>query len=112
MALPVKTTADDVRAVVKYLKTKPTGATVSEAKAVAKRTVDGRKLAAYVTWGLITREESRLKLTDRGWRLARHPEHEQEVFREIVDVMRPYRSVIEWAYHQEMATLNSNDVAA
>jgi hypothetical protein len=112
MALPLKTTADDVRAIAKYLKTKPTGATVSEAKAVAKRIVDPRKLTAYVTWGLITRDDSRLKLADRGWLLARHPERDKEVFREIVGLMKPYKSVVEWVHHQDMPSLDTNDVAS
>lgn len=48
MSLPIFTTVDDVRGIVAYLKTKPTGATITEAKAVVDKTlVDGRKLAAY-----------------------------------------------------------------
>ena len=39
MPLPVLTTADDVRDLVGYLKTKPTGATISEAKAAIKKSV-------------------------------------------------------------------------
>jgi hypothetical protein len=112
MALPVKTTAGDVRAVTKYLKTKPTGATVSETQAVAKQVADGRKLAAFVAWGVITRDDGTLKLADRGWTLARHPEREQEVFRGIIDHMRPYRSAVEWAHHQEMDDIDANDVAS
>jgi predicted nucleotide-binding protein len=112
VALPLKTTADDVRSIVKYLKTKPTGATLNEARAVDKRTVDPRKLTSYVTWDVLTREDGKLKLSEqRGWNLARHPEREREVFREIVGGMKPYRSAIEWAHHQDMKTLNTNDVA-
>ncbi|MGH2947130.1 MAG: TIR domain-containing protein [Solirubrobacteraceae bacterium] len=111
MALPLKTTADDVRSIVKYLSTKPTGATLVEAKAVDQRMVDHRKLAAFVAWGLIAREDGRLKLVDRGWTAARHPEREQEVFREVVGAMTPYTSAIDWAHHQEMDALTTNDVA-
>jgi CAP12/Pycsar effector protein, TIR domain len=112
MSLPLKTTADDVRAIVKYLKTKPTGATVTEAKAVSSRIVDGRKVAAYVSWGIVEREDSKLKLADRGQRLARHPDREAEIFREIVGEKIPYRSVTEWAFHQDMDSLDTTDVAA
>jgi predicted nucleotide-binding protein len=111
MALPVKTTADDVRAIVKYLKAKPTGATVAEAKAVNKSMVDGRKIAAYIAWGVVERKDGRLKLTARGLAFARDPDKESGVFREIVSDRAPYRSVIEWAYHQEMAEIDTNDVA-
>ena len=111
MSLPVKTTADDVRAISKYLKAKPTGATVGEAKAVNKSMVDGRKVAAYIAWGVVDRKDGRLKLTARGLALARDPEAESSIFREIVSGKAPYRLVIEWAYHQEMAEIDTNDVA-
>jgi predicted nucleotide-binding protein len=112
MSLPLKTTAADVRQIAKYLKSKPTGADIAEAKAVSKPMVDGRKLSAYVAWGVVLREDSRLKLTDRGKTLAREPARETEVFREILDSTTPYRSVIEWAYHQEMEKIDTNDAAA
>jgi len=111
MSLPLKTTADDVRAIAKYLKAKPTGATVADAKAVNRSMVDGRKVAAYRTWGVIDRKDGRLKLTERGQSLARNPDREAEIFREIVGGRTPYRSVIEWAYHQEVDAIDTNDVA-
>jgi hypothetical protein len=112
MALPVLTTADDVRSIVKYLKSKPAGATLTEAKAVSKTMVDGRKVSAYQSWDIVERSDSRLKLTDRGQRLARGSEDEASIFREIVDLKAPYRSVIEWGYHQGMEEIDTNDVAA
>ena len=43
MTLPIRTTVDDVVDVCNYLKTKPTGATLKEAKAVLdKKRLDGR----------------------------------------------------------------------
>jgi hypothetical protein len=111
MSLPLKTTADDVRAISKYLKAKPTGATIAEAKAVNKSMVDGRKVAAYIAWGVVDRKDGRLKLTSRGLALARDSDKESNIFREIVSGKAPYRSVIEWAYHQEMAEIDTNDVA-
>jgi CAP12/Pycsar effector protein, TIR domain len=112
MALPVKTTADDVRAIAKYLKTKPTGATVAEVKAIDKQLADGRKLAAFVAWSLVSREDGMLKLSERGWLLARHPDRAQEVFRGIIGQVRPYRSAIEWAHHQDLDSLDANDIAS
>lgn len=112
MALPLKTTADDVRDIVRYLKTKPTGATVTEAKAtVDKKVLDGRKLSAYVSWGITDRGDNRLKLTERGWALAREALPEKDVFRQILDGTRAYRSVLEWINHQSMATTTAVDVA-
>lgn len=110
--MPLKTTADDVRNVVRYLKTKPTGATVSEARAtVDEKVLDGRKLAAYVAWGITARDDNRLKLTDRGWAMARESIPENEVFRQVIDGVRPYRSVLEWVNHQQLETVTAVDVA-
>lgn len=112
MPLPLKTTSDDVRAIVKYLRTKPTGATIDEAKAVSRRLVDGRKVAAYISWGVAAREDARLKLTNRGDRLAQNPDRESDVFREIVGSKTPYRSILERAFHQEMSSIDANAAAA
>jgi predicted nucleotide-binding protein len=111
VALPLKTTVADVRDIVRYLKTKPTGASLTEAKAaVDKKLLDARKLSAYRTWGVLTRDEARLKLTDRGWTLARDEKKDQQMFREIIDSIPAYRSVLEWANHQKMGTLTAVDV--
>lgn len=32
--------------------------------------------------------------------MARRPGEEQSVFKEVIDSIVPYRSVVEWAYHQ------------
>jgi Predicted nucleotide-binding protein containing TIR-like domain len=113
MALPVLTTADDVRDLIAYLKTKPTGATITEAKAAIRQSVlDGRKFTAYTLWGFITKEGERMKLTQRGWDYARKPESEQEVFRRVIDSVPPYKSVLEWACHQKMESISNVDVAA
>jgi hypothetical protein len=111
MALPLKTTSDDVRAVAKYLRTKPAGASMADAKAVNAKMVDSRKLAAYGAWGIVEREDGKLKLTERGSRLARNPDDETVVFREILNEVKPYRSALEWAYHQSLSSIDTNDVS-
>jgi Predicted nucleotide-binding protein containing TIR-like domain len=113
MPLPVLTTADDVRDLVGYLKTKPTGATIAEAKAAIKKSVlDPRKFTAYTLWGFVTKEGERIKLTPRAWDYARKPDSEQEVFRQVIDSIPPYKSVLEWAYHQKLDSMTNVDVAA
>lgn len=113
MPLPVLTTAEDVRSLVNYLKTKPTGATIAEAKAAIKGSVlDGRKFTAYTLWGFVTRDGERIKLTQRGWDFARKPESEQEIYRRVIDSISPYKSVLEWAFHQKMESITNVDVAA
>ena len=72
MALPVFTTIEDVRAIIAYLKNKPTGATIAEAKAaVKKQLLDGRKVSAYKFWDITAKDNDRLKLSKRGWEIAR-----------------------------------------
>jgi hypothetical protein len=113
MALPLKTTDDDVRQVVAYFKTKPTGATVTEAKsAVRQQLVDPRKMSAYRFWGILTKEGDRYKLAARGWELARKPEREEAVFRQVIDSVSPYRSVTEWMFHQDLDSVTVIDVAS
>ncbi len=111
--LPVLTTIDDVRNLVAYLKNKPTGATAAEIKAtVGTNVVDPRKLTAYFTWKIVEKNGDRLKLSERGWRYARKTTEEPEVFREIIDSVIPYRSALEWAFHQHMSEASNVDVAA
>jgi hypothetical protein len=113
MALPVKTTAEDIRQVVNYFKTKPTGATIADAKsAISSSLLDGRKLSAYQTWGILQKDGDRYKLTTRGWQFARNPEQEQDVFRQIIDSLKAYRSATEWIYHQNFDSVTVVDIAA
>lgn len=112
--LSIKTTADDVRNIVHYLKTKATGATISEGKATLGNTLfDARKLTAYVTWDVVTRESDRLNLTPRGRDLSRaSEERERQIFRDILRSQTPYRIALEWMFHQHFETVSQIDVAA
>ncbi len=111
--LPTLTTIDDVRSLVAYLKNKPTGATASEVKAtVGANVMDPRKVTAYSAWKIVEKNGDRLKLSERGWRYARKTSQEQEIFREIIDSIIPYRSALEWAFHQHMSEVSNVDVAA
>lgn len=113
MALPIITTPEDVRGIVAYLKTKATGATLAEAQAVVKRQLlDGRKLAAYVSWGVVTRDGDRLSLSARGWDFARSSDQGRSSFREIIDAVPAYRSALEWFHHQGLEAATNVDVAA
>jgi predicted nucleotide-binding protein len=113
MALPILATADDVRGIIAYLKNKPTGATISEAKAaVKKQSLDHRKLSAYKFWDITAKDTDRLKLSKRGWEIARGTKSEPSVFLDIVNSVSAYRSVLEWAFHQNLPVLNTVDVAS
>ena len=113
MSLPMLTTIDDVRDLVKFLKNKPMGASLKEAKSIVKKQVlDPRKVNAYETWGVIAREGDRMKLTDIGWRLARKPEMEEDALRDCVRQVPLYKLAIEWAYNQDLATIRNVDIAS
>jgi hypothetical protein len=100
MPLPVITTAQDALDIVEYLKTKPIGASLSEAKGVVKKQLlDGRKLSAYAIWGIVRRDGDRLTLTDLGWQLARSQDGGKQSFRAVLDSIVPYRSALEFIHH-------------
>ena len=112
--LPVMTKIEDVLAVVAYLKTKATGATLNDAKAtLPARVLDARKIAAYDAWGLVTKEGDRLRLTSRGRQLARaSDEHRSSFFGEIILEVRAYRIAAEWIHHRKMSLVPLTDLAA
>jgi predicted nucleotide-binding protein len=114
MSLPIRTTLDDVIEVCRYLSTKPTGATVKEAKAVLDvKRLDGRKLTALKLWKLIEGKESeKLKVTEKG-RILLKSEHEQNlVLQEVIRNCPPYNAIIERAAHRNEDSLSSTEVAA
>ena len=113
MALPILATAEDVRGIIAYLKNRPTGATIAEAKAaVKKQLLDGRKLSAYKFWDITAKDTDHLKLSKRGWEIARGAKTEASVFLDIINSVPAYRSVLEWAFHQNLQALNTVDVAS
>ena len=111
--LPIFTTIEDVASLLAYLKNKPTGASSAEVKsALGGNIIDPRKITAYTTWELVEKNGDRFKLLERGWHYARKPAEARSILREVIDSIVPYRSALEWAYHQEMAEITNVDVAA
>ncbi len=114
MPLPIRTTLDDIDAVCGYLVTKPTGATLAEAKAVvAKKHLDGRKLAALRLWGLTEDDQDKLKITDRGRRCVRDSgSSRSDVLRDVVREVPPYVALVERVVHRRETTITATEVAA
>ena len=112
--LPVMTKPDDALAVVGYLNTKVTGATLKDAKAtIEPRLLDHRKLAGYVAWGLLSKEADQLRLTARGRQLARASEGDRyRVFADIILDTHPYLLAAEWMHHRGVTTISLTDVAS
>ncbi|WP_417494012.1 TIR domain-containing protein [Maricaulis sp.] len=114
MALPIRTTIEDVETVCRYLATKPTGATIAEAKSVLDpKTLDARKLNALRYWGLIEDNGDKYKLTQRGRDCVREKSaHLAQALRQAVQGIRPYRAIVERAVHRGESTLTATEVAA
>jgi hypothetical protein len=107
------TLCEDVVSLVDYLKTKPTGASMPEAKsALTGKLLDPRKVTAYLLWGFISKDGEKFKLQTRGWELARKTKTQVQVFREVLDSIVPYRSVLEWMFHQKLEEVSNNDIAS
>ena len=116
MSLPCVTRPEDVKAIVKYLSTKPSGATLKDVKAVmGPKIIDFRKIAAFQTFGVINREGSQIRLTsDVGRNLARVSTEEEFSWILLEQVARipAYRGCLEWAYHQGLSELPASEVGA
>lgn len=111
MALPIRTTIDDIEAVCGYLATKPTGATLAEAKAVLdSKPLDGRKLSALRIWGLIEEDENKLKITDRG-RWFVKVETRSDALREVIRHVPPYKGIVERVGHRREESITAAEVA-
>jgi hypothetical protein len=112
-ALPVLATPGDLREAVQYLKRKPTGVSLVEALADARRRVfEPRKVAAYEAWGLVARRGERLLLTRRGRELARTLEPETRAYRGLLDSNPLYRAALAWIHRQRLDLVTYSDVAA
>src|ERR1700731_3803175 len=114
MALPIRTTIEDMEAVTFYLATKPTGATPAEARAILDANVlDGRKLNALKNWNLIEDSDGKMRLTETGRKFAKDKgARKAQVLREIVGKIKPYAAVVERAVHKGEFTVTATDVAA
>lgn len=114
MSLPIRTTLEDIDAICNYLATKPTGATVAEARTVIDaKFLDGRKLSALKFWQLVDDDGGRLKLTDRGRRATKdRGVKRSDVLKEMIRAVAPYNAVVERAKHSGEYTVSATDVAA
>lgn len=113
MGLPIKTTADDATKVCTYLASKPTGATIKDAKAVIEsKYLDGRKLAALRQWNFIDDSSEKLKATPLGRQLAKGDKKATEsAMSQAVEGLSPYKAFIEKIHHGSENSSTSTDVA-
>lgn len=113
MSLPIRTTLEDILDVCNYLASKPTGATLKEAKAILDpKRLDGRKLSALRFWGLIEDHDDRMKITASGRELLKGDENGAHVLSKVIRNTAPYSAIVERAAHRHEDTLSTTDVAA
>lgn len=114
MTLPIRTTVADIEAICGYLVTKPTGATLAEAKAVLDTAVlDGRKLNAYKTWKFVEESANKLRITERGRLIARsNGTKKVDALRAAIKDCPPYQGAIERAKHRQELSVTASDLGA
>ena len=112
--LPTRTAIEDIDAVCLYLTSKPTGATLPEAKAVVdKRHLESRKLAALKIWGLIEESDNKIKITELGRKGVRDSgAFKSEALKEVIRNIVPYVKVVERVVHRREKSLSATDLAA
>lgn len=114
MALPIKTTVDDIEKLCTFLGRKPTGASVKEAKAVIdSKHLDGRKLAAVRGWGFVEDIGEKMKLTPLGRTFIRgNKEQQQQLLLRVISSCTPYSAMVERASHKQEESISTVDVGA
>ena len=114
MSLPIRTTVEDIEVVCGYLATKPTGATLAEAKAVVDgRYLDSRKLTALKFWRLIEEIDHKIKLTDNGRATIRESgAYRSEALKRVVQTVAPYSAAVERSLYRQEKSLTATDLAA
>lgn len=114
MPLPIRTTQADIDALCGYLVSKPTGASLAEAKAVLdSKVLDGRKINALRVWGLLDDTSGKMLVTERGRLIGKDKGvRRAEALREVVASIPAYRSIVERAVHRSELSISALDVAA
>jgi predicted nucleotide-binding protein len=114
MALPLRTTLDDIFALCTYFSAKPTGATIKDAKAVlGSSRLDPRKINALKFFGYLEEQDQRLRVTSEGRAIAKNiGAARAAVFVRTIRKVDPYRAIVERAAYQQELSLITTDVAA
>lgn len=115
MTLPTQTSLEDAQKVCAFLRTKATGSSETDAKAVVgPQYLDTRKLAAYEAWGLIERDGSSIKATSLGRELgaATTPDAVREPAGRACVQINAYRLALDYLRNQGLTEINATDLGA
>jgi hypothetical protein len=112
MPLPVLATANDLREVVQYLKKRPDGVDISEVpQPLKKRVFYPPKVAAYESWGVVSRRHGRVSLTRLGWEFARSLEPGARSYRLLLRNAAPFRAALGWMWEQGSEVFTQKELA-
>ena len=114
MPLPALAKSEDVADIVKYLRGKPVGATLKEAKATNdKKLLHLKRVAAYENWGFVRQDGDKLLLTSLGIELAKaSDEQKSKVFSSVLSREKIYRMTLEYIFRQNFEEMPANDIAS
>lgn len=115
MTLPIQTSADDAIQVCKYLRTKPTGATIQDVKAIVGSSfADRRKIPGYEAWGLVERNGDSLAVSPLGRQLGQATTDAlvREAFAAVLVKLGPYQKALEYVRSQGLESLSGVDLGA
>lgn len=112
MPLPVLATANDLREVVQFLKKRPGGVDISEVpQPLKKRVFYPPKVAAYESWGVVSRRQGRVVLTGLGWEFARSLEPGARSYRLLLGNTAPFRAALGWMWEQGSEVFTQKELA-
>ncbi|MCB2194193.1 MAG: nucleotide-binding protein [Deltaproteobacteria bacterium] len=114
MALPLRVKLDDMVGICKYLASKPTGATIKEAKSVlGDNLLTQAKIFGYKYFGILEEtDDKKLKLTEDGRKLSKGGEKEKSILLEVIRRIPAYSTIIERAALQQNESIDSTELAA
>jgi hypothetical protein len=113
MALPIKTTDEDIEVLANYLNSRVGWTPLSQVKStVPSRHADNRKIEAMRYIGLLDRNDEEVRLTDAGHAFARSTSDKRaEVIAERLKVTPLYNQTLEWMHFQNHLEPNKTEVA-
>jgi hypothetical protein len=110
---PIKTTVDDIDALVAYLRTQVGWVgTDTMRTAIPARHADNRKIEAMRYIGLLDRDGANVKLTEAGRNYASgDPAARVTILRDRLRAVTLYHSTLVWMHFNQKESLNKADIA-